>query len=323
MAQLNGSSQPSETHPLTNPWKAVLVGGATGTLFGLAGFFIARVPGSGAMGTVMFCLVPFAAGIAIALVTPAGWSDRPIVAAAWLALIASLAALVATGKEGVVCVLMAFPLIFLALFVGVVIGYFVRKVATSVNRQRRTLNSMIILAALPLLIFAGHRAELPKLVHARSETITTTIVLAAEPEQVWANIQSLDSLTGRKPFLMYVGLPIPQRCVLEGTKLGSKRICYFDHGYIEESILGWDPPHRMRLSIDRTNLPGRHWLEFEGAEYDLRADGNTTVLTRTTTIASDLYPAWYWQRLEIWGVSSEHEYLFSDLARRFAVSRVR
>jgi len=72
----------------------------------------------------------------------------------------------------------------------------------------------------------------------------------------------------------------------------------------------------MRLAIDRTNMPGRHWLGFEYATYTLQQDGNDAILTRTTTIISNLYPAWYWRPFERWGVTSEHNYIFSDLARR-------
>ncbi len=166
-------------------------------------------------------------------------------------------------------------------------------------------------------MFGGQELEMKTFTEARTESVTTSIHLSATPEEVWANIQSLDKLAGRKPMLMYVGLPVPQRCELKGKSVGSKRICYFDQGSIEEIVLEWNPPSRMRLAIDRTNMPGRHWLEFDGAQYDLQADATGTTITRVTTIRSNLWPAWYWSRFEIWGVASEHEYLFSDLAQRF------
>jgi hypothetical protein len=148
--------------------------------------------------------------------------------------------------------------------------------------------------------------------------VKTTLWLPVGPEQVWPRIQQVDSISGPKPVLMYVGLPIPQRCVLAGSGVGSKRTCYFDKGYIEETILEWRPPYRMRLSVDRTNLPGRHWLGFENAEYTLQPNNGGTLLTRTTTITSGLTPEWYWEPLERWGVSSEHNYLFQDVARKLA-----
>jgi hypothetical protein len=69
-----------------------------------------------------------------------------------------------------------------------------------------------------------------------------------------------------------------------------------------------------QLIIDRTNMPGRHWLGFEHAMYELQIEGSATRLTRTTTITSHLYPVWYWRDLERWGVASEHQYILQAAA---------
>ena len=98
--------------------------------------------------------------------------------------------------------------------------------------------------------------------------------------------------------------------------MGAKRTCYFENGFIEETITEWAPPYSMQLTIDRTNMPVRHWLGFEKAAYELRQEGSGTRLTRTTTITSHLYPVWYWRYFERLGVSSEHEYLLRDLSSR-------
>jgi len=134
---------------------------------------------------------------------------------------------------------------------------------------------------------------------------------------VWSKILSIDNVQASKPLLMYVGLPIPERCVLRGKGVGAKRTCYFNTGYIEETVTGWEPPYIMALTIDRTHMPGRHWLGFENAEYRLRASGSSTVLTRTTTISSHLLPRWYWRPFEQLGVESEHRYILQDVVMRF------
>jgi hypothetical protein len=268
------------------------------------------------MGGVVFLLVPFAAGVAITLVSH---SLERISAAVLLATVGSLAILIAMKMETPVCALMAFPLLFVGLLCGVGIGYglgyLIRTLKARFGGGDATFTSIVLLA-MPLLIFAGHRLELTNPIQARRQVVTSTIRIPAEPGQVWADLQSFDSLAGEKPLLMYIGLPIPTRCVMEGSGRGAKRTCYFDHGYIQETVIEWLPPKMMRLSIDRTNMPGRHWLGFEDAEYDLRREGSETVLTRSTTIVSYLYPAWYWGPLERWGVQGEHGYVFSDLARR-------
>ena len=299
-------------HDWENSLKGSFAGAVIGVLFGLGGFYLSRIPGTHAMGAVAFLVVPLAAGFAITMVSN---GIQRISSAAVLATVASLGLLIAMRMETPLCALLALPFLFVGLLIGISLGYlFLRLIV------RRDANKGVFMSAallfMPLLIFAGHRVELATLVHPRREVVTSSIRLAAGPDQVWNELRSFDSLAGQKPLLMYIGLPIPIRCAMEGSGVGAKRTCYFNDGYIEETVTEWSPPNIMQLSIDRTNMPGRHWLEFETARYDLQKDGNGTLLTRNTTIISDLYPALYWRGFERWGVSSEHEYIFRDLARR-------
>lgn len=295
-----------------NSLKGILVGGLAGTGVGLAGFFFAEIPATHAMGPVMFLLVPFVAGLAINLVSR---DLETTTAAVLLATIGSMALLIAMHMETPVCALLAFPLLLAGIGLGVAFGIALRALRAKFKSNGATFTSLVLLST-PLLILTGHRIELSTLTHPRQEVVTTTTRLSADPSHVWNDLRSFDSLQGKKPLLMYIGLPIPIRCEMHGAGLGAKRTCYFDHGSIEEMVIQWAPPNLMRLSIDRTNMPGRHWLGFENATYTLQQDGNDTILTRTTTIVSNLYPAWYWRPFERWGVSSEHTYIFSDLARR-------
>jgi len=299
-------------HDWKEALKGVLVGAITGVVLGLGGFYLAEIPRTHAMGMVMFLLVPSAAGFAITMV-----SDKPqrVSAAVLLATIASLTLLIAEGMETLLCAALAFPVLLVGLLIGIGLGYLFRKYAAKLGGNNVTFTSIVLLF-MPLLIHAGHRVELSTLVHPRREIVTSTIKIAAEPVDVWTDLLSFDSLSAKKPWLMYVGLPIPMRCVMEGSGIGAKRTCYFNHGYTQETVIEWSPPNVMHLSVDRTNMPGRHWLSFEDARYELRREGNETVLTRSTTIISNLYPALYWRPFERWGVSSEHGYIFRDLARR-------
>ena len=288
------------------------MGGIAGTVVGLGGFYVAEIPATHAMGPVMFLLVPLAAGFAISMVT----RDRQTVPAAMLlATIVSLAILIASHTETPVCAVLAFPLLALGLLAGVGLGTIFHTLRVKFGGSGPTFTSLLLLS-MPLLILTGHRIEVSTLIHSRQEVVTSTIRLPADPGSVWNDLQSFDSLAGEKPALMYIGLPVPVRCTLQGRGVGAKRTCYFDHGSIEETVIDWRPPNVMRLKIDRTNMPGRHWLGFEYATYTLQQDGNDTILTRSTTIISNLYPAWYWRPFEHWGVTSEHNYIFSDLARR-------
>jgi hypothetical protein len=294
-------------------WAGALLGAVAAAIYGVAGFFFLKLPGGQQMGGVLFLMLPFVVGATMGLVTPRAIFSSVLLAGT-VSLLICLGTLITMHVEGILCSVLAFPLIFVALAIGAGLGLLLRKLISPFESV--TTNCVILLIA-PALLFGGHRAELKHFGPPRTQIVTTTMHLPAKPEEVWANIQSLDRLAGRKPFLMHIGLPIPQKCVLQGTSVGSKRICYFDQGSIEESVLEWDPPRKMRLAIDRTNMPGRHWLEFDGAEYDLTGDDTGTTITRITTIRSNLRPAWYWGRFERWGVQSEHEYLFSDVLGKF------
>jgi hypothetical protein len=293
--------------------KAVAMGTAIGIVIGLGGFFFARA-GSQGMGFTMFLLVPVAAGFSVALLTR---KPNTSVAAALFAVVATLVILIAVGLEGILCALMALPF----LLAGVLIGLLLGKVTKLVTARYKARNISVLFVLPVALLSVGKQIERPMLDHPRTEIVSSTVRVADTPEHTWAYIQSIDSIQSKKPWLMHVGLPIPQRCTLERTGEGARRTCYFDHGYIEETVTQWERPNYMELRIDRTHMPGRHWLGFETASYRLQRDGNSTLVTRTTVVESHLAPSWYWRPLERWGVESEHEYILSDLATRADAGR--
>lgn len=291
-----------------SPFLGALAGILVGSACGAVGFILATIPVSRYLGWVLFLLVPISAGIAIVFTMRGKGS---LTAVALISTLFALFFLIAAKKEGLLCALMAFPFVFVTLLMGIAVGYFLRALIGSAKGTTFT-----TLLLLPVLIVGSHQWELKMASPPREAMVTNSIWLPAAPDEVWRQIQAVDAISGPRPLLMHVGLPIPQRCVLTGTAVGSKRTCYFDKGYIEESILEWQPPYRMRLSVDRTNLPGRHWLGFENAEYTLQPKRGGTLLKRTTAITSGLRPSWYWEPLERWGVSTEHNYLFQDLQRK-------
>jgi hypothetical protein len=302
---------------MTN-WKASLkpaaVGAATGTAIGLVAFGFLTSRQHRAMGSVLFLLVPIMAGFSIAMVAR---KPNSTAAAALLSVVGSLILLIAVGKEGPLCAVLAFPIILAGLFIGIGIGVFLPWLFVSRIRHQTPTAGMFLLMV-PVLILAGERIETPMVVRPRTEVIQTTVEVNDSPDRVWRNILSIDNIRASKPILMYVGLPIPQRCTIEGQGIGAKRTCYFNAGYIEETVTGWNPPYYLGLSIDRTHLPGRHWLGFESAEYRLEPYGINTLLTRRTTVFSYLHPTWYWRSFERLGVESEHAYILKDVVLRSA-----
>lgn len=286
----------------------LMAGVGTAVVFGVGGFFLVY-NSQGYMGWTLFLLVPVATGFAIALVAR-NWNM--VNASIIVGLLFCTAILLITGFEGFVCVLMSVPLIIVGLAIGAVFGWIVRVYVIEKARRSTTLTLLLLLIT-PMFLMGADRTEKSLTRNLRTETISDSVVIDAPPEAVWNELRSMESITATKTFLMKIGLPVPTSCKTEGEGVGGKRTCYFEHGSIEERITEWNYPRSMKFEIVASDVPGRPWLSFKDAGYDMQPVGNKTMLTRQTTIVSRLAPAWYWRSLEAIGVHTEHQYLFEGL----------
>jgi hypothetical protein len=289
----------------------LLAGVLTAVVFGVGGFLLAY-NGQGYMGSTLFLLVPIATGFATALVAR---RRNVITASLILGLLFCTAVLLLTGFEGFVCVLMSAPLIAVGLALGGLFGWLVRGRVIDKSRSSKSL-TLLMLLVIPMFLMGANRTEESVGRRLRMQTVSDTFVVDSSPESVWNELKSMESITASKTFLMKIGLPVPVSCKTEGEGVGGKRTCYFEHGFIEERITEWDSPRSMKFEIVASEVPGRPWLGFKDASYEIERVDNHTVITRNTTIVSRLSPAWYWRRLEAIGVHTEHEYLFAGLKNK-------
>jgi hypothetical protein len=98
--------------------KATLIGAVVGTAFGVAGFLF-LTPRHQGMGEVLFLLVPVMAGVSVGLFSR---GRNSAATSGLLAVLSSLGILIATGKEGVVCAVLALPIILAGLSIGLGLG---------------------------------------------------------------------------------------------------------------------------------------------------------------------------------------------------------
>jgi hypothetical protein len=173
----------------------------------------------------------------------------------------------------------------------------------------------MLFAACPLFLMTADYIERPMRDVERDETFLTSIEIAATPDVTWQHVIKMASLHGDKPFLLRIGLPVPQYCTLEADGVGARRVCNFDEGIIGQEVTHWDEPNSVTVRTTESSLPGRHWLTFKDAGYQLKKTANGTVLERSSTIGSRLYPRWYWRPFEAWGVESEHRYVLTSIKR--------
>src|SRR5581483_4999752 len=155
--------------------KPIAVGAVTGAVIGLVAFRFLTLRQYPGMGSVLFLFVPIAAGFSIAL-----------------------------GAEGMLCAVLAFPIIAAGLFVGLGIGALFRKLVLNRVTNQTTTTGMLLLLA-PVVVIAGEKIETPTLRHPRVEVIQTSVRVNGSPDLVWQEIVSINDIKASKPFLMYVG----------------------------------------------------------------------------------------------------------------------
>lgn len=262
------------------------------------------------MGTVLFLAVPFVSGFAIGLIT------RPwqmVAAVLALNFLITMIILLCTRLEGLLCVVLSMPLLTMYMMLGAGCGILSRVFVIDKLPYGRRLK-VIVLFLLPALLKGADALEQP--IKKRVESVESSISLDAPPERIWQEIKSIDKITASRPWLMQIGLYEPVSCTLSEERVGASRICYFKSGAIYETIEEWKPPHLMKMRIDRSTLPGRPWLDYIDASYELTSVPEGTLLKRKTTITSRLRPSWYWGFFERMGVEAEHGYIFAEIAKR-------
>lgn len=212
--------------------------------------------------------------------------------------------------EGMVCILMALPLVIVAIAVGYVVKRMVEKNKTGQS------DDIVKSSVLPFVLFLGFGFLEKELSKNDKEIVAvkTEMVFPYTTEQVYNTIKSVDTLIADKPFLMRLDLPIPNKCILEKEEVGGLRTCYFSGGTITERITELEKAKVLKMDVIDYKLTGRKWLGFKEAIYYFDKVGQDSCkMTRITTYTSVLKPRIYWQPLEKLGISQEHDYVFDNL----------
>lgn len=305
----NNPSGWSETKPAKTFRLKMLVGVLVGLLFEIGGYLLLR-GNQTAFGWVMFIGVPTVMGFAITLFTETKWQTFWSILATWAI---GIGFLILVKWEGWICCVLATPLLLLFALIGAMIGHHVRVWLLKKNIQ---IISKFLMLGLAMMFLVGAKAVEKPYLNSRLEIFNSSVTVPVTPEKAWDLIKSIECVDTHKPLMLAIGLPVPQSCTLDKEGVGGKRICYFNQGIIAQEITEWNPPNFMKVKITESTLPGRHWLKFVDASYEFIPQGDKTLVARTTTISSRLYPRWYWRQFEEYGVRSEHEYVLSDLVRR-------
>ncbi len=226
---------------------------------------------------------------------------------AMAAVLVGCGVLIVLALEGVVCILMAVPIMLPAAAIGGVIGYFIA-CSTQVGPSWMTIALLMPSAAL--------------VEHALTRPVTYEVVSVVEvdalPSEVWDTVVAFPDIDTPPSWMFRLGVAYPVRARIEGRGAGATRYCEFSTGDFVEPITIWDPPHHLAFSVEDQPCPLTELSPYEeihpphldgflrshqGEFRLIELPGGRTRLEGHTWYSVDMYPQIYWK---IWTDSIIH-----------------
>lgn len=216
--------------------------------------------------------------------------------------------LVVLAFEGVICILMALPIMLPAAAVGGLVGHLI-----AISTTARGPSWMVILVLMPTSTAIEHALTRPTMFE-----VVSVVEVDAPPEKVWQQVVAFPDITSPPGLLFQLGVAYPIRARIEGTGPGAVRYCEFSTGDFVEPITTWNPPHHLAFSVEQQPCPLTELSPYEEihpphldgflrshqGEFRLfELPSGRTKLEGHTWYSVDMYPQLYWK---VWTDSIIH-----------------
>lgn len=263
---------------------------------------LVNVFGYGAYTASLFVGAPFLIGVVTAYVYSSGGpsSRSACFYAGQVSLVLSFIWLLGFALEGVLCLLMAWPLAAAICVPGTLLG-------RAMGRERGDLRvGHSALALLALVATSG----LESTVEPPEREVVSEVVIDAPPEVVWRHVVGFREIPPPDEWIFRAGIAHPLRAVIHGEGVGAVRHCEFSTGPFVEPITHWDPPRRLSFGVTAQPEPMEEWSPYRDVyaphlvdglvvsrgEFRLvRLEHGRTRLEGSTWYRVDLGPQEYWR----------------------------
>jgi hypothetical protein len=203
----------------------------------------------------------------------------------------TLAGVVFFKLEGLICMIMALPVLMISAIIGGVIAG-----ASSQSKRNISSSTTACIAILPLLLAP---AETYLTSPTQTRTVASEIRIHASPATVWRNIERVPAIspTELQPsWTQRIGFPRPVEATLSYEGVGGVRHASFEHGLLFiETVTDWQPDQRLAFSIkadtaaippttldEHVTIGGRYFDVLDG-EYRIEPLSNGDTLLHLTS----------------------------------------
>ncbi len=205
------------------------------------------------------------------------------------------------AMEGLICIIMALPILLLLTIAGAGIANEIRK-HQRINLRNSNKPLLGIIGLFPVLLITDKYNE-PDLTR-----VTTSIVIDATPEKVWENVVEFPQLLEPDEMIFKAGIAYPINAKINGKGVGSIRYCNFTTGSFVEPITTWNEPELLAFSVKEQPAPMKElsfwdidaphlhdYFVSKKGQFKLTALPNgKTKLEGTTWYYHDIKPSFYW-----------------------------
>ena len=234
-----------------------------------------------------FFLIPFFVGLVAAwfwrrLDRTLGWS---FLDALWITL-TGLAAAATILREGVVCLVIVSPALYIFILCGVLLG----RIWFRPNYSKLQLTIFPLLALLTLGELVYHTEE--------RGVVTDRILIHAPPAKVWPHVLAFPEIPDPPDYWIFrLGLPYPTTTSNGGNFVGADRQCIFSNGVvIKERVAEFVPNEKLTFDVAEqpTDPEAYGHITLHRGQFVLQNNHDGT----TTLIGSSWYtlhvrPRWY------------------------------
>lgn len=201
--------------------------------------------------------------------------------------------------EGLICIAMATPIAILLVYIGSVIGLFIKKKIA--NKSLITI--LLLTIGIPTVSFVESK-QTPEL-----SAVTTSITIKAPIEKVWDNVIIFPELADPEELIFKAGIAYPINATIDGAGVGAIRYCNFTTGSFVEPITVWNQPNLLKFSVLEQPEPMKeisfwdvvhaphlqdYFVSKEGQFKLTVIDKETTLLEGTTWYYHNIKPVFYW-----------------------------
>lgn len=204
--------------------------------------------------------------------------------------------------EGIICILMAFPIFLLVAGIGAIIGFAIHN-----NSQSVSMNVFMapILAVSATGIVEHQGPQTPPVVN-----VVTEIVINATKQDVWNEVVAFSEIDEPTELLFKTGIAYPIRAEIDRAGVGAIRKCNFTTGCFVEPITIWDEPNVLEFSVLDQPPPMVEWSIYDNLEIAHLDDyfksvkgqfkleelpNGKTRLVGTTWYHHSVWPSMYWK----------------------------